>query len=439
MTTDQELACLQADPPQTYWNDLAGLLANTSAARHGARLRVDRGFAAPEPDPRAPTRCRVSIPRRTLRDLRDRLRLTRWPGQVAATPWESGTDLGFLRRLVDYWQHGFDWAEQERAINALPQYRARVSGHDIHFIHVRGNGPAPFPLVLTNGWPSSFLEYRRILSLLADPAAHGGDACDAFDVVIPSLPGYGLSSPPQAPGVHVGRIAEMWDELMTKVLGYPAYGAHGSDLGVGVSSALALSAPHHVAGLHLTSVTGSTIVRDLGDDAPPLTDAERDFREAAAAWVESEGAYSHLQRTKPQTLTYALHDSPVGLAAWMVEKYRTWSDCDGVVERRFSFDDLLTTITLYWATGSIGPSMHLYYEGRLHPIRLAPGERIEVPCGVALFPRDLTRPPREWGERAYRITRWTEMPRGGHFPAHEEPELLAVELRDFFRDLRRGD
>jgi pimeloyl-ACP methyl ester carboxylesterase len=379
---------------------------------------------------------RVRVPRAVLRDLHRRLGAVRWPHAVSGAPWADGTDLEFMHRLVTYWRRDFDWRAQERAMNALPHFRARVGDAGVHFIRVSGRGPSPLPLLLTNGWPSSFLEYRKIIPLLTDPAAHGGDARDAFDVVIPSLPGYGFSDPAPKDGVDVGRIASLWHQLMTDVLGYERYAAHGSDIGAGVCSMLGLEAPPQLLGIHLTSVTGSSIIRDFGGDAAPITDAEREFLLGFANWMDVEGAYSHLQRTKPQSLAYALTDSPVGLAAWIVEKFRAWSDCSGDVEQRFTLDDILTTITLYWVTGSIGPSMRLYYEGRLHPRRLMRGERIEVPCGVALFPRDLARPPREWGERAYRITRWTEMPRGGHFPAHEEPALLASELREFFRPLR---
>lgn len=378
----------------------------------------------------------VRVAPRVLRDLRTRLARCRWPESVAAEPWADGTDLDFLRALVAYWRTRFRWSVQQRAMNALPHFRATIAGARLHFVHVPGRGPRPTPLLLCHGWPSSFLEYRRIIPLLTDPAAHGGDARDAFDVVIPSLPGYAFSDRPRTPGMHVGRIAALYDTLMSRVLGYSRYAAHGSDIGASVVSWIGLDAPRHLLGLQVTSVTGSALVRPVGDGAPALSEAERRFVTAKDQWYAEEGGYAHLQRTKPQTLTYALHDSPVGLAAWIVEKYRAWSDCAGDVTRHFSFDDLLTTATLYWVTGTIGASMRLYYEGRLHARTLASGERVEVPCGMALFPRDIARPPREWGERVYRITRWSEMPRGGHFAAHEEPELLAHELREFFRGLR---
>jgi pimeloyl-ACP methyl ester carboxylesterase len=378
----------------------------------------------------------IAVPPDVLHDLRLRLDRTEWPRLVASEPWSDGTDAAFMRKLVSHWRSGFDWRAQEQAMNALPQFLATIHGARIHFVHVRGRGPHPTPIVLTNGWPSTFLEYRRLIPLLTDPARYGGDPEDAFDVVIPSLPGFGFSDRPDAPGMNVEWIATLWAELMTGALGYERFFAHGSDIGAGVTSLLGFVAPDRLLGIHLTSVAGSSVVRWLGDGAAPLTEAETRFQSEIGQWSEAEGAYSHLQRTKPRTLAFALADSPVGLAAWIVEKYRAWSDCHGDVEQRFSLDELLTTITLYWVTGSIGSSMRLYFEGRLHPKRLSAGERVEIPCAAAIFPHDIARPPREWGERAYRITRWTEMPRGGHFPAHEEPELLAADLRDFVRDLR---
>lgn len=378
----------------------------------------------------------VHVPARVLRDLDARLARARWPEAVHDAPWADGTDTEFLRALVHHWRGEYDWREQEREINSLPHFRANVGGTEIHFVHIRGSGPDATPLLMCHGWPSSFLEYRKIIPLLTNAAVHDGSPARSYDLVIPSLPGYGFSDAPRMPGVHVGVIARLYDRLMTEVLGYRRYAAQGSDIGAGVVSWLGLDVPEHLYGVHLTSVTGSAMVRDLSSESPPLSDPEKRFLSESAQWAELEGGYSHLQRTKPRTLAYALNDSPVGLAAWIVEKYRTWSDCDGDVTRRFTLDELLTTIMIYWVTGGIGPSMRLYYEGRLHPRRLSPGERVEVPCGVALFPHDLARPPREWGERAYRITRWTEMPRGGHFPAHEEPSLLAHDIREFFRPLR---
>jgi pimeloyl-ACP methyl ester carboxylesterase len=419
-------------PAPAFSARLADILAGVSTARSGAwDAQWNAGSIAPRTGNSLVTPIALRVPSRMLRDLRARLARVRWPDGVDDTPWADGTDVEFLRRLVAYWRRGYDWRSQERAINALPHFRADLDGARIHFVHVRGRGPNPTPLLMCHGWPSTFLEYRRIIPLLTE-LAHGGNGGETYDVVIPSLPGYGFSDAPRTPGVHPGTIATLYDRLMTEVLGYERYAAHGSDIGASVVSWLGFDVPDHLYGVHLTSVTGSAILRDLTSRSRALSTEEERFLADVAKWGELEGGYSHVQRTKPRTLAYALNDSPVGLAAWIVEKYRAWSDCGGDVTRRFTLDELLTTIMLYWLTGGIGSSMRLYYEGRLHPRRLAPGERVEVPCGVALFPHDLARPPREWGERAYRVARWTEMPRGGHFPAHEEPALLAQDIREFF-------
>jgi pimeloyl-ACP methyl ester carboxylesterase len=325
----------------------------------------------------------------------------------------------------------------ERRLNRLPQFRVTIDDLDVHFIHIRGGAPRGLPIVVTHGWPSTFVELERLIWRLAYPRDYGADGADAFDVVVPSLPGFCFSPLPSDRSIQCDAVAHAWCKLMTDVLGYPRYVAHGGDLGATVTARLAAVDPARVAAIHLTSVTGSSIVRHLGDGAPPLTDAERAYLRDVDAWSETEGAYAAIQRTKPQSIALALNDSPIGLAAWIVEKYRSWSDCGGDIERRFSKDDSLTAITLYWATQTIGSSMRLYYEGRRRPWRLRPGERVETPTGVAIFPADISRPPREWGERAFNVQRWSSMPRGGHFAAHEEPDLLAAELREWFRPLRR--
>lgn len=383
---------------------------------------------------------RIQIPDDEIADLNRRLESVRWGPHISSEAWEDGTDPTFLHSLVTHWRDRFDWRAAERVMNALPQYRVSIDGQPIHFIHARGQRskrcPNPLPIILTHGWPSSFLEYKRIIPLLTDPGRNGGDPADAFDVVVPSLPGFAFSDAPSAPGMNVQRIAALWDTLMTNVLGYDRYGAHGSDIGAGVTTILGLDHPAHVAGIHVTSPAGATVARWLGEGEPPLTSAERSYLAEQQKWSEAEGAYAALQRTKPQTLAPALTDSPVGLGSWLVEKLRAWSDCDGDVLRRFTMDELIRIISVYWFTKAIGPSMRLYFEGRRAPRRLAAGERVEVPVGIALFPHDIACPPREWAERVYRITRWTEMPRGGHFPAHEEPGLLYDDIRAFFRSYR---
>jgi pimeloyl-ACP methyl ester carboxylesterase len=370
----------------------------------------------------------IRIADETLRDLEWRLAQTRWPDEVRQAGWTQGTNLAYLRELCEYWRDEFDWREQERKLNELPHFLTEIDGLGIHFLHVRGRGPAPFPLVITHGWPSSFFEMVKLIPLLADPASYGGDDVDSFDVVVPSMPGYGFSQrPPER--FASGRVPELWLELM-RGLGYPRFGAQGGDIGGGIAARLGQRHPAAVAGIHVTNVYGS-----IEDGDTPPSEPERRYLDRQERWDEEEGAYGEIQATRPQTLAYALNDSPVGLAAWIVEKYRAWSDCGGDVERVFSKDELLTTITIYWATQTAGSSFRPYWDARNNPHR--PGwTQVGVPCGVAVFPNDLDVPPREFAERSYDVRRWTEMPRGGHFAAFEEPELLAADIRAFFRDLR---
>jgi pimeloyl-ACP methyl ester carboxylesterase len=356
-----------------------------------------------------------------------------------------------MRELVEWWRTRFDWRAQEAAINRFPQFRVTLDGIGLHFVHVRGKGPAPLPLILTNGWPSTFYELLPLVPLLTDPARHGGDPAEAFDVVIPSLPGYGFSDPLRGTG-STNRVPGMWAKLMTEVLGYARFGAHGGDIGAMVANRLALEHPERLVGIHVTRAADPYV----GPGAPPLTEAEQAPVEARAHWHEVEGGYVHLQRTRPQTLTHGLADSPVGLAAWIVEKWRAWSDCDGDLQRRFTKDQLLTTVMLYWLTGTIGSSFRFHRDWALGAASLPEalavalaeraevpagvvrpldrGQRIQVPAALALFDYSC---PREWADRAYGdLRRFTEMPRGGHFTAMEEPELLAEDLRGFFRALR---
>ncbi|MFP5260379.1 MAG: epoxide hydrolase family protein [Blastocatellia bacterium] len=374
----------------------------------------------------------VRLPEEVLEDLRDRLARTRWPDQLAGTGWAYGSDLDYLKELTHYWRDGFDWRKQEQAINAFLNYRATVDGAGIHFIHERGKGPDPLPLLITHGWPSSFVEMLKIIPMLTDPANHGGRPEDSFDVVVPSMPGYGFSDRPDRPGMNVGRISGLFAKLMSQGLGYSRFAARGGDIGSSVSTILALDYPDRLIGIHLTDVFSPFI----GEGSRELTEAERAFLDEERRWERDEGAYADIQATKPQTLSYGLNDSPAGLAAWVVEKFRGWSDCGGDVERCFSKDELLTNLTIYWATQTINSSVRLYYESRHNPRRIEPGERVHAPSAIALFPKDLSRPPREWAERLYNVQRWTLMPRGGHFAALEQPGLLVEDMREFFRTLR---
>jgi pimeloyl-ACP methyl ester carboxylesterase len=362
------------------------------------------------------------------------LKSTRWPDEIEGSRWDYGAHLGYIKELVMYWAARFDWREQEKGLNRLHHFRAVVDGTGIHFIHERGKGKLPFPLIITHGWPGSFVEMVKIIPLLADPAAHGGDPADAFDVVVPSIPGYGFSDRPALRGMDAFRIADLWSELM-RGLGYNRFGAQGGDWGASISTVLGFRYPSSVAGVHLNYIPGSYMPY-LGEDVRSVSIAEQQFLLDAGRWYEDEGGYAHEQRTKPQTLAMGLNDSPAGLAAWIVEKFREWSDCGGDVEQRFTRDELLTNVMIYWVTETIHSSSRLYYEARKAPLHFRKDERMQVPCGIAHLPLESPFPPREWIERFYNVQHWTEFPRGGHFAAAEEPALLAEDIRRFFRPLR---
>ena len=386
------------------------------------------------PDFLTPRPFRISVADAALQDLHNRLDLTRWSVTLDPDGWEDGTSLIFVQRLVHHWRHQFDWRAQEERLNSLSNWMMTVDDQAIHFVHQRGTGPAPMPLVLTHGWPGSFVEMEHLIPLLADPGAHGGDPADAFHVVVPSLPGYGFSPAPLRAGVSSREIARLWHRLMAE-LGYSGFGAQGGDIGAGVATWLARLFPDVVLGIHLNYIPGS-YRPPLGDQAASLGPEEQGFLDRGASWSSLEGAYAALQGTKPQTLSFALTDSPVGLAAWIAEKVRSWSDCDGNIENVMSMDTLLTDISLYWFSDSLTASLRLYKENRLRPLTFALGERIIPPLGVALFPHELPMPPRVWVERVFNVNRWTSMPRGGHFAALEQPKLLAEDIRAFFRPLR---
>ena len=383
--------------------------------------------AAPSPEPFAPQAGPAA-----LGDLRARLRATHWPDTPADAGWSLGTDSGYLRELAAYWADGFDWPAQEAALARLPRFRIRLGDLPIHFVHARAAGPAGpvLPLVLCHGWPDSFWRYTKVIPLLTDPGGHGADPADAFDVVVPDMPGYGYSSRPAGPALDSIAVAGLWARLMD-VLGYPRFGAAGGDIGSHVSRYLALDHPGRVVAVHRTD--GGLPV--YGGDPADLTPEERAWFAGAAAWAAAEGAYSAMHRTKPQTAAVGLTDSPAGLAAWIVEKLRAWSDCGGDVEQSFTRDEILTNITLYWLTGTIGSSMRMYHaNAAIPPAQLA--RRVEVPSGFSLFPADILPPPRAWLERTANVVRVTGPARGGHFAAFEEPELYAEELRAFFRPYR---
>ena len=385
--------------------------------------------ALAQPDAITPYTIRVDDA--VLRDLRERLGHTRFPQELTGTGWRYGTDLAYLKSLVAYWQNGFDWRAQERRLNQLPQFRTTIDGIDLHFIHQKSKVPNAFPLVLTHGWPGSVYEFTKIIGPLTDPVAHGGRADDAFDVVAISLPGFGLSGKPTTPGYSPERMGKIIATLMAR-LGYAPSGQRGGDW-AGISSRLvAIDDAPHVAGLHLNfCVAGPPPGVANPMDGVPAAEVQR--YQARQAYMENERAYQQIQGTRPQTLGFALDDSPSGLAAWIVEKFHAWCDCGDDIESRFSKDDLLTNVMLYWVTGTGSSSTRIYYENRVAPPNPA---RVTVPTACALFPKEISVPPRKWIEARYNLVRFTEMPRGGHFAALEQPELLLDDVRAFFRTLR---
>jgi pimeloyl-ACP methyl ester carboxylesterase len=374
----------------------------------------------------------IQVPFSVLQDLQQRLERTRWPDEIPGSGWDYGTNLDYLKELVEYWRNGFDWPAQERLLNSFPQFKADVNGLGIHFVHQEGKGPKPLPLILIHGWPGSFFEMYKVLGPLSDPASYGGDPADAFHVVVPSLPGYGFSDHPQVRGMNVAQIADLFAKLMSETLGYLKFGAQGGDWGSAITTNLAYAYPESVIGIHLNMVSG----RFDSKPESERTEADRESARQRQAFAAEETGYSAIQGTKPQTLAYGLNDSPAGLAAWIVEKFRRWSDCDGDVERVYTKDELLTNIMIYWVTETINSSTRLYYEARHTPTTVPRPERVEVPTGAAIFPKELARVPREAAERLYNIQHWTEMPSGGHFAALEKPQELVNDIRAFFRPLR---
>jgi len=374
----------------------------------------------------------IQVDDTVLKDLRERLDRARFPDQIEGSGWDYGTNLGYMKELVDYWLTKFDWRAQERRLNQLPQFKTRIDGLDIHFVHQRSKEPNALPLVITHGWPGSFAECLKVIGPLTDPVAYGGRAEDAFHLVCPSMPGYGFSDKPRQPGFNADQVGEVVTKLMAR-LGYTRYGAQGGDWGSAVTSWLGAHDAEHVVGIHLNMVwTGPPPGVANPDEGVPAWELER-AKKRREWWQQGESGYGEIQGTKPQTLGYGLTDSPVGLAAWIIEKFRAWSDSGGNIESRFSKDELLTNVMIYWVTGSIASSTRLYYETRHHPLAMS---RVNVPTGVAVFPGELVFTPRKWAEARYNITQWTEMLSGGHFAAMEEPQLFVEDLRKFFRSLR---
>jgi len=364
-----------------------------------------------------------------LQDLRDRLGRTRFPDQIEGTNWEYGIPIGYLRELVEYWRDTYDWRAQEAHLNSFSQFRTQIDGQSIHFIHARSPHADALPLLITHGWSGSIVEFLEVIPRLTDPESFGGSASDSFHVVAPSLPGYGFSEPTRTPGWDEGRIASAFIALMRR-LGYTRYGAQGGDWGAQVTTRIGALDPEHCAAIHLNMALGAR-----PESKTSLTDEEQADLTAIQLFVKDESGYANEQGTKPQTLGVALNDSPAGLLAWIVEKFRTWSDCDGHPENCFTREQMLTNVMLYWATQTSASSARLYWESR-HSDSSARLPFVDAPTGVARYPKEILRWPRSWIERQYNVVHWAVMERGGHFAAMEQPDLFVEDLRTFFRLVR---
>ena len=370
----------------------------------------------------------ISVSPFVIEDLRERLGRARWPDEIRDSGWQYGTNLSYLRDLCTHWGHGFDWNEQEEALNAFHHYQAEVNGVGVHFIHERGKSHTTLPLLLIHGWPDSFVRFLPLIPLLT---AEGPDGI-SFDVIIPSIPGFGFSERPEEPGMNIERVARLFARLMKDQLGYSRFICHGGDWGSSIALQIARMFPDRMLGIHLTDIP----VRGVLDFSElELSPTEKEYLEAGRQWTRAEGAYGMLQATKPQTLAYALNDSPIGLAAWIIEKFHSWTDHPGHLEKAYTRDQLLTNLTIYWVTQTAGSSFRLYYETLHHPSSIAAG-RIDVPAGICIAPKDFGNAPREFAERILDVRQWTILPEGGHFLAMEQPQRLAEDIFRFASNLR---
>lgn len=377
----------------------------------------------------------ITIPESDLHDLRDRLRRTRWPDRETVGDWSQGVPLAYMRDLCRYWADEYDWRKAEARLSSWPQFRTEISGLGIHFVHARSPHPDALPLIITHGWPGSVVEFLKVIGPLTDPTAHGGDARDAFHVVCPSLPGYGFSDKPAEPGWGIERIASAWVELMAR-LGYERFGAQGGDWGASITTSIAQQARERVAGIHVNPPIAAPDPATFDN----LTVSERAALDDLARAEEWESGYALEQATRPQTVGYGLADSPAALCAWIVEKFRSWTDCDGHPENVLSRDEMLDDVTLYWLTGTATSSARLYWESFRQVaewFQRSTIDTVDVPTGCSIFPKEIPRPSRRWAAKRYRDIRyWNELPRGGHFAAFELPELFVEEVRAFFRLVR---
>lgn len=383
---------------------------------------------------------KINIKQLILDDLKLKIANTRWTDEIGNSKWELGTNKTYLKELCDYWQNTFDWKKQEAYLNSFPHFKTTVDGIGLHYIHQKGEGKNSIPLLLTHGYPDSFVRFLKIIPLLTKADEDGF----SFDVIVPSIPGYGFSDIPIEPGMNKKRIAELFTTLITKELGYEKFVAHGGDWGGGITEQIGLYHNESLLGIHLTDIPFEHGMNEPKDANP----SEKKYFEATKKWQMIEGAYAMIQSTKPQTLAYGLNDSPVGLAAWIVEKFNSWSDNAGDIETCFTKDELLTNLTIYWATETINSAMRLYNEAmkammnamynplvKLNPFDKT-GNKSEIPAAFAIFPKDISTPPKEFAERFFNVQQWTEMPKGGHFAAMEQPELLAIDIRKFVINLQ---
>jgi pimeloyl-ACP methyl ester carboxylesterase len=372
---------------------------------------------------------RIDIPQADLDDLRDRLARTRWPDELPGGGWSRGVPLAYLRELAEYWRGTYDWRAHEARLNEFPQFTTLIDGQNVHFLHVRSPEPDALPLIITHGWPGSVAEFINVIGPLTDPRSHGGDPADAFHVVAPSIPGFGFSGPTTEAGWNVRRIATAWAELMRR-LGYERYGAQGGDWGSGISRDLGIIDPEHVAGVHLNML----LTFPPGDPSQmELTEDEKARLAMLTRFTEELSGYSVIQSTRPQTLAYGLTDSPAGQLAWIVEKFKDWTDSSERPEDAVDREQMLTNVMLYWLTGTANSSARLYNEAAASWGRVEPST---TSTGVAVFPHDISMSIRRFAEQNNNIVYWSEFDRGGHFAAMEEPDLLVGDVRTFFRSLR---
>ena len=369
-------------------------------------------------------KCQISQP--FVDDLKFRISHTRWTDEIKDSGWQYGANLSYIKELADFWLNKFDWRKAEDKINQYPNYIAEIDGIRIHFLHIKGKGKISLPLIITHGWPGSFMEMIKLIDLLTtDPEF-------SFDLIIPSIPGFGFSQKMNTPGCNLWFIGDLWNKLIKK-LGYEKVIAQGGDFGAGISTALALKHPENMMGLHLNYIPGSYF--PFLSKSEKLTEEEIQFQKSVESWSGTEGAYSHQHRTKPLTLGYSLNDSPVGLCAWIVEKFYGWSDCNGNIESVFTKDELLSNVSLYWFTGTIHSSIRLYNENSRAPLHFFKNDFINIPVGIARFHKEEPFPPRRFIERGYNIQHWTDIPTGGHFAAMEQPHLLANDIIQFAKTL----